>query len=202
MKDNNSENENLIAKVKLLEDEIQKLQDSLESSKQFIDVDATKVPIKLYVIGKYNSFDKAKGVLDVSVEGVTSYYPIGLYGSCRLPFPDSRVLIFNIEGKNNNPYILGFDAGRLIEPAETIRACVSSINYLHSELMAKTDLYGNITMKPSLNFFNNKKIRAGDNLMIRKIQVATEVYFVPNIDEKSIELDNNKMYTFLSKIIK
>jgi hypothetical protein len=200
MSDITTENELLIKKVKTLEDEIKKLQEAINESKQLIDLDATKAPIKLYIVGKYKSFDKEKGELSILVEGNVNYYPLEYYGSKRLPFPDSRVLIFNIEDNNNRPYILAFNGGRLIEPSQKYVATILSINYIHNSLLVNTVEYGNIRLTTSANFLEKVKIKTDMQLNIKKIQVATEIYFVPDIDENNICLDSTKMYTFLSEL--
>jgi len=201
MADLSTENEHLITKVELLEGEIKKLQESLNESKKLIDIDATKAPIKLYLVGKYKSFDKETGELTILVEGTINYYPLESYGSKRLPFPDSRVLIFNIEGETNRPFILAFDGGRLVEPSQKYVATLSSVDYMHNLVLVNTLEYGNIRLTPSVNFLENMKIKSGKQLSIKKIQVATEVYFVPDINEKTVSLDSKKIYEFLSKLM-
>jgi len=201
MSENSTENEQLIAKVKKLEKEILQLNDALSESKKLIDIDATKAPIKLYVVGKYNGFDSEKGLLSISVEGNVNYYSLDSYGSSRLPFPDSRVLIFNVENNINTPYILGFEKGRMIETSLTYVATISSLDFLNGVLVVNTQEYGNIRLTPSREFLKNIKLKAGMSLKIRKIQFATEVLFVPIVDEESIALDSHKMFAFLAKLI-
>jgi len=201
MSENSIENEALIAKVKKLEKEILQLNDALNESKKLIDIEATKAPIKLYVVGKYNGFDSQKGLLSISVEGSVNYYSLESYGSSRLPFPDSRVLIFNVENSANTPYILGFEKGRLIETSLTYVATISSIDFLNSVLVVHTQEYGNIRLDPSSEFFQNIHLKTGMNLKIRKVQFATQVLFVPIVDDDSIALNSHKMFSFLAKLI-
>ncbi len=198
----NKENEKLLKKVKELEQEIVKLKDSLEQSKKLIDVKSVQIPLKLYIIGKYNGFNKEKGALDISVEGNQSYYELSEYGSTRLPFPDSRVLIFNIENSSlKKPLILGFEGGRLINLASIYIANIISINYLQNTLSLKTEYFGNITLSMTDNFLKNINLRCGDNIMIKSIQVATELFFVPVINNDKLKVDKNKIYSFLSNTI-
>jgi len=195
----NKENEELLKKVKELEKEIVKLKDSLEQSKQLIDVKAAEIPIKLHIVGKYNGFDKEKGILDISVEGSQNYYELSEYGSSRLPFPGSRVLIFNIENSSlKKPMILGFEGGRLIDFAPTYTANIISINYLQSSISFKIEYFGNITLRMTDVFLKNTNLICGNNIMVKSIQVATELFFIPTIDN-NIEIDKNKIYSFLSK---
>ncbi len=195
------QNRHLIHQVKQLEGEIKKLQDSLERSKEFIDLDATKAPIKLYIVGKYNSFDNENAYLDISVDGISYKYPIESYGSSRLPFPDSRVLIFNREGEKNRPYIFSFESGRLIECAPQFMATVSAINLLDSTVLLSTQIYGNIKITPSAHFFETVTLKNGMQIMIKRVQYGTEYLFIVIQNEFSIELDNDKIYTFLSQKI-
>jgi len=201
MSDLTTENEYLITKVKLLEVEIKKLQETLSESKQLIDIDATKTPIKLYLVGKYKGFDTESGELSILIEGNLNYFALENYGSCRLPFPDSRVLIFNIEGENNNPYILAFEGGRLVEPPQRYAATLLFIDYIQNLLLVNTVEYGNIRLTPSVSFMESINIKSGMQICIKKIQVATDVYFVPDIDNKILSLDSKKMYEFLSKLV-
>ena len=193
------DNKKLLTKVKLLESEITKLQESLEASKKFINVDATKVPINLYLVGKYNGFVKDKGLLSISVNGRDYYYTLESYGSARLPFPDARVLVFNCEGEQNTPYIMGFEKGRLIEPALTYTARLSNINFIHSEILCTINEYKNISLKVSEDFFKNFSFKSGEEILVRKIQVATEFFFLPILKLQESDKSNDELYSFLTK---
>lgn len=203
MKDNQTslDNTRLIAQVTQLESEIKELQDSLQKAKEFIDIDAIKAPINLYIVGKYIGFNQENGLIELIVEGNKYFYTLDSYGSSRLPFPDSRVLVFNIENRRNKPYVLGFDGGRMIQPSPYYAATLVAINLINSQLTLHTQEYGNITLFPSKNFLQNKNLRDGETLLIREVNYATKKYFLLNDDKQNNKLDNNKMYTFLSTLI-
>lgn len=198
--ENSTEVDQLIAKVKKLEKEILQLNEALNESKKLIDIDATKAPIKLYIVGKYNGFDSKKGLLSISVEGNVNYYRLECYGSSRLPFPDSRVLIFNVED-SNKPYIIGFEKGHMIEISLTYVATIALLDFVNNILVVNIQEYGNIRLTLSSEFLQNIKLKAGMSLKVRKIQFATQLLFVPIVDDELIVLDSHKMFTFLTNIV-
>jgi len=198
----NNEKEELLNKVKELEVVIVKLNESIEKSKQFIDIDSAKESIKLYVIGKYIEFDREKGILSILVDGSINYYELDNYGSSRLPFPGSRVLIFNIESVSlKKPLILGFEKGRLIDIAPVYEANIFSIDYIHNTMSVRTSLFGNITLTMSTEFLKNIKVKCGNKIQFKSVRVATELLFIPMLDQKNISIDKNEIYSFLSNSI-
>ncbi|MCT7536962.1 hypothetical protein ACOTWR_04775 [Aliarcobacter butzleri] len=178
--------------------QISKIEKEIESHKKKLTKNTSnELDSKLFLKGKFISFDEHNQSLEILVNGDISFYSIEDYYSQYLPFPDSTVVIFSKYKTNGNKAkIFAMKKGEIDKFATYHTLIYKGIK--DSKVIFYSESNGYITIDMLENLIETYGFKIGDNIKFREIKYGLKQLFIPLINKNQIKQNRLKILEHIS----
>lgn len=177
---------NIITKINKIEIEIENHKKNLTKNT------SDGLEPKLFVKGKFISFDEQNQSLEILVNGDVSFYSIEDYYSQYLPFPDSTVVIFSkYQTNGNKAKIFAMKKGEIDKFTTYHSFTFKGIK--DSKAVFYSDLTGYIIMDMLENLVETYGIKINENIKFKEIKYGLKQFFIPLINKNKIKQNRLKI---------
>lgn len=171
---------NIVKRINSIENELEKHKKNISNNALY------GIEPKLFIKGKFISFDKDNQTLQILVNGDIRFYSINNYYSEYIPFPDTTVVIFSeVTTDGKVAKIFAIKKGEIDKFTNYHNFIFKGLKNKEAIFHSKELGYLNFSMPVDLIDFYG--IKLSDEVRFREVKYGIDQYFIPEVSDNIIK---------------